>query len=452
MPAKPEGLQFMTFPVIIRKHKQPFIHSRNIIMYGHGSSQPESRKGNTGKKDFRSTDISLPLLIKTSIFTVLLLTAGFTALHACSVFQKTCLKSLVIKKNTEILNELKKCISDRSPSHASLCTNGSASADSEILSRDEYGNMLIDGISVTGFDTATAVSQNTDIARITVKIGESVFYPEGEERYAVQLTPESDLVITDMSDNNYREHFERPVKTANTATQATDDAPSSWWKRMPYRSFASASRDEKLELLNDLPEDGNGVTALLTAELLLEKGERREAVRHYLKSADRGNGAALIRLAKLHLESDADESDVTAGIGYLKRAADHNVTEALNLLGNAYGEGRHVTQDLKKAEELFRQAADKGSAEGYYNLGRLLMYGKSSPAASDIHKACEAFRAAKNLHYEERDIYAALGDCLMYLDSDVISASRLYRKGASLNQPMSLLRTAQSLRPEQKKP
>jgi hypothetical protein len=61
-------------------------------------------------------------------------------------------------------------------------------------------------------------------------------------------------------------------------------------------------------------------------------------------------------------------------------------------LGWYYYNGMGVTQDLKKAAELYQQAADQGSTEGRYNLAWCYEYGEG--VVKDLKKAVDLYRVA----------------------------------------------------------
>ena len=67
-------------------------------------------------------------------------------------------------------------------------------------------------------------------------------------------------------------------------------------------------------------------------------------------------------------------------------------------LGVCYETGRGVEQDIKKAVELFRKAADQGHAMAQYNLGHCYRTGEG--VEKDIKKAAEWYRKAADQGYE----------------------------------------------------
>ena len=98
---------------------------------------------------------------------------------------------------------------------------------------------------------------------------------------------------------------------------------------------------------------------------------------------------------------------------------------------------------MNSAVNYYRRAADNGSPEASYRLGSI--YSSTESDFFNMDTACFFFKKAANMNYEQEDIYAALGDCRLHQDHDVITAYRMYRKGAELNQPKSLIKTAKAL-------
>lgn len=82
--------------------------------------------------------------------------------------------------------------------------------------------------------------------------------------------------------------------------------------------------------------------------------------------------AALAEIYFMGLYDPEAKSDFAKARPYVQSCADRGSSSALNMLGLIYKEGHGVPVDLKKAEELFRQAARKGNFKAQSNLGHLL--------------------------------------------------------------------------------
>jgi TPR repeat protein len=82
--------------------------------------------------------------------------------------------------------------------------------------------------------------------------------------------------------------------------------------------------------------------------------------------------AALAEIYFMGLYDPESKADFAKALPYVQACADRGSASALNMLGLIYKEGHRVPVDLKKAEELFRQAALKGDFKAQSNLGDLL--------------------------------------------------------------------------------
>jgi len=82
--------------------------------------------------------------------------------------------------------------------------------------------------------------------------------------------------------------------------------------------------------------------------------------------------AALAEIYFMGLYDPEAKPDFAKALPYVQGCADRGSASALNMLGLIYKEGHGVTVDLKKAEDLFRQASLKGDFKAQSNLGELL--------------------------------------------------------------------------------
>jgi len=93
------------------------------------------------------------------------------------------------------------------------------------------------------------------------------------------------------------------------------------------------------------------------------------------EAASKGSEDAQAALAEIYFMGLYDpeaKADFAKALPYVQGCADRGCASALNMLGLIYKEGHGVPVDLKKAENLFRQAALKGDFKAQSNLGELL--------------------------------------------------------------------------------
>lgn len=82
--------------------------------------------------------------------------------------------------------------------------------------------------------------------------------------------------------------------------------------------------------------------------------------------------AALAEIYFMGLYDPETKPNFAKALPYVQDCAQRGSASALNMLGLIYKEGHGVPVDLKKAEELFRQASLKGDFKAQSNLGELL--------------------------------------------------------------------------------
>ena len=118
-------------------------------------------------------------------------------------------------------------------------------------------------------------------------------------------------------------------------------------------------------LLNQLGENADAETQFALAHCLKDK---EEAVKWYLKSAEKGNTDALFELGICYLSGDGVHYNEKKGLNLLQKAADLGEDEALLYMGNYYiGPDLSVVdiegskEDIKKGIEYYQKAAEKGN-------------------------------------------------------------------------------------------
>ena len=122
-----------------------------------------------------------------------------------------------------------------------------------------------------------------------------------------------------------------------------------------------------------------------------------EARKCYLKAIELGEPKAKFELYKLMLEDDPASENSKEAVEWLKKAAEDNHVEALNVLGVLCYEGDYVEEDEAKAVELLSRAAKTGYPAAKYNLGYIYFYDEN---LKDDAKAYEYLKAAADGEYE----------------------------------------------------
>lgn len=103
--------------------------------------------------------------------------------------------------------------------------------------------------------------------------------------------------------------------------------------------------------------------------------DRAKGIALMEEAASKGSEDAQPAMAEIYfmgLYEPESKPDFAKALPYVQACADRGSASALNMLGLIYKEGHGVSVDLKKAEELFRQAAMKGDFKAQSNLGHLL--------------------------------------------------------------------------------
>ncbi|KXL53840.1 putative beta-lactamase HcpC precursor [Anaerotignum neopropionicum] len=97
-----------------------------------------------------------------------------------------------------------------------------------------------------------------------------------------------------------------------------------------------------------------------------------KAKEYFQKSAKLGNTFACYSLAKIILgEESPTAKDVETAVGYLKTASDSGNQFAQYALAKINFEGKHITQDIAKAVELFTLSAEQDNEWAAYRLGKI---------------------------------------------------------------------------------
>lgn len=127
-------------------------------------------------------------------------------------------------------------------------------------------------------------------------------------------------------------------------------------------------------------------------------------------SADEGDLRAMLGLAYIRLSPDDGRFDPDGAVVLLTRAAEAGSAEAVYELGRLYEQGLGVQQDPVKARDLYVQSSDMGFADATNDLGFLYFSGGTS-TPRDIEKSLGYFRrASEQKHPQAMFNFAALID------------------------------------------
>ena len=127
----------------------------------------------------------------------------------------------------------------------------------------------------------------------------------------------------------------------------------------------------------------------------------------FLRSAIAGVDLAQYEVALMFEQGAGCTQNYSEAAYWYEEAAKRGHAEAFNNLGVLYREGRGVEQNFQRAFVCFSRAAEKGLSSAQYNLG--LLYDRGEGVPEDHEKALEWCRkAAFNGHGKARQIIAQL--------------------------------------------
>ena len=118
---------------------------------------------------------------------------------------------------------------------------------------------------------------------------------------------------------------------------------------------------------------------------------------------------------------------------------------AYHNLGNHYKKGAGVTQDLKKALELFEYAGERGEPEDQYNVGVLYIDGKGGIPA-DYVRAEEWLTKATEQNWAAADKLGILTLQGLGQPKNEAKANEYFRQGAALGDASAMVNLADSSR------
>lgn len=121
------------------------------------------------------------------------------------------------------------------------------------------------------------------------------------------------------------------------------------------------------------------------------KTDRLLSREYFLRALENGHTRAALQLSMLAFESD-EEVDDCEGFWFARKAMERGHTEAFNLLGLAYIQGKCAAEDDELALEHWMRAAQRGLAVSQYNVG--LVYERGRGVDVDYETALKWYRLA----------------------------------------------------------
>ena len=139
-----------------------------------------------------------------------------------------------------------------------------------------------------------------------------------------------------------------------------------------------------------------------------EAGNDAEAVRLYIRAAERGGAEAQASLGAIYYRGRRAKKDFSASAYWYEKAAAQGNPVSQYILASMYFAGKGVAQDYKEAARWVLAAAKLGLADAQFEIGRTLREGRGVP--HDMDAANKWFRlAAAQGHVRAKKIVAALG-------------------------------------------
>ncbi|MEZ8398929.1 tetratricopeptide repeat protein [Vibrio splendidus] len=122
----------------------------------------------------------------------------------------------------------------------------------------------------------------------------------------------------------------------------------------------------------------------------------------YLKAAKNNYYLPFYNYYIVCKEQEEAHCDIERAIGYLKIAAENNISDAQNEMGSLYWNGVWRKKDVDKSIYWYKKSAKNNNTYGYYNTGRILYIIKKKTTESRFY--LEA--ASKANFIPAKDLYA----------------------------------------------
>ena len=141
------------------------------------------------------------------------------------------------------------------------------------------------------------------------------------------------------------------------------------------------------------------------------KENYKEAIKWYMKSAEKGNDAAQSDLGVMYFSGQGVPQNYSESAKWFRKAAEQGNAESQSNLGVMYSKGLYVTQNDNEAIKWFKKAAEQGFDDSQYYLGMMYM---EEGVAQNFNEAARWLRkAAEQGHADAQKL---LG--VMYIRGD----------------------------------
>lgn len=145
-----------------------------------------------------------------------------------------------------------------------------------------------------------------------------------------------------------------------------------WYRAAAEKGYVLAAEQLGFKLFT-----GNGI-----------KEDRSEAVKWFRMAADQGDAAGQYNLANCYLNGDGVAVDFVKAVQWCRAATEQHYPDAEYMMGVFYGRGDGVTQDYVKAFEWVSRAAEHGHAQAKQSLETL----KGMMTPEQISKAKDSLK------------------------------------------------------------
>lgn len=141
--------------------------------------------------------------------------------------------------------------------------------------------------------------------------------------------------------------------------------------------FGRAPDYERAAFWNEKAADQGDLNAMQNLANILYTGQgmqvdRARSFRVLSEAATRGSPVAQLDLGRAYARgNEFVQADPTEAAKWYERSASSNNTQAMNLIGIAYAEGKGVDRSIDRARYWFKRGADAGNKDSAANLQKL---------------------------------------------------------------------------------